>query len=114
MTRERVYEKLAAPGGIFTEGAKSLSAGERYSLRTATGETWIGRVEFLLPPRGFCLSVEPLNDALAWLTIEGSGGKHDAQMWFSTYGLPEASVREIERKWAGELKRILLNENTKG
>jgi len=114
MTRETVYEKLAAPGGIFTEGAKALRAGERYSLRTARSETWTGRVDFLLPLRGFCVSVEPLNDALAWLTIEGSGGKHDAQIWFSTYGLSEARVREIERKWAGELKRILLNENTEG
>jgi uncharacterized protein YndB with AHSA1/START domain len=107
MTRAAVYEKLAAPGGLFVEGAQILSAGQLYSLRTATQESWSGRAEFIVPERGFCVTVESLNNALAWLTIEGTGPEHDAQFWFSTYGLPQAQVREIENRWASELKRIL-------
>jgi hypothetical protein len=106
-TRETVYERLAAPGGIFVDGAQRLRSGEPYSLRTASGEIWSGRVQFVAPPRGFCVSVELLNDALAWLTIEGSGDEHDVQMWFSAYGLPRARVDQIEKEWAGELRRIL-------
>jgi uncharacterized protein YndB with AHSA1/START domain len=108
LPRETVYEKLVGPGGIFTEGAAgNLVAGNLYSLRVATGETWSGRVEFVIPLRGFCVTVESLNDALAWLTIEGSGPEHDAQLWFSTYGLPQARMGELESRWAAELERIL-------
>jgi hypothetical protein len=74
---------------------------------TATNESWSGRAEFIVPGRGFCVTVSSLNDALAWLTIEGAGSEHDAQLWFSTYGLREPQVREIEKRWAGELERIL-------
>ncbi|MGA8143779.1 MAG: hypothetical protein WB987_07820 [Candidatus Acidiferrales bacterium] len=52
--------------------------------------------------------MESLNDALVWSTIEGSGGKHEAQLWFSTYGLPPARVNETEKQRAAELKRILF------
>jgi len=105
--RETIHAKLTGANGIFAEGAAGLREGARYSLRTATGDLWSGRVEFMRPPRGFCVSVESLNNALAWLTIEGAGPKHDAQLWFSTYGLPHAKVAELETRWASELKRIL-------
>jgi uncharacterized protein YndB with AHSA1/START domain len=107
MPRAAVYEKLTGPGGIFAEGAQTLSVGRPYSLRAATNESWSGRVEFIVPGRGFCVTVKSLNDALAWLTIEGAGPEHDAQFWFSTYGLPQSQVREIDNRWADELTRIL-------
>jgi uncharacterized protein YndB with AHSA1/START domain len=108
MTREAIYEKLGGRQGIFAEGVRgNLQAGSRYSLAAATGETWKGRVEFVVPPRGFCVVVESLNDALAWLTIEGSAPEHDAQIWFSTYGLPQEQVTKLEAHWNGELERIL-------
>lgn len=68
---------------------------------------WTGRVEFIVPMRGFCVTVESLNDALAWLTIEGLGPAHDAQFWFSTYGLTESRVTALQARWADELKRII-------
>jgi hypothetical protein len=40
----------------------------------------------------FCVTVDSLNGALAWLTIEGAGGTFEAQLWFSKYGLPQAPV----------------------
>jgi len=107
MPRPAVYEKLMGHGGIFVKGAaENLREGQRYSLRTATGEDWRGRVEFMVPQRGFCVTVESLNDALAWLTIEGSGPRHDVQLWFSTYGLLASKAKEIENRWAGALKII--------
>jgi len=108
MTREAIYEKLSGRQGIFADGVRgNLQAGSRYSLVAATGETWKGRVEFVVPPRGFCVAVESLNDALAWLTIEGSGPEHEAQIWFSTYGLPQEQVTKLEAQWNDELERIL-------
>lgn len=108
MSRANIYDRLLAPGGIFAEGAlKKLHEGQRYSLETAAGEEWAGRVEFLVRERGFCVTVESMNDALAWLTIEGSGPAHEAQFWFSTYGLAAARVSEIEQRWTAALKKIL-------
>lgn len=78
MARETIYEKLVEPSGIFIDGTKDLRVGQPYSLRAATGETWTGRVEFVAPPRGFCVTVESLNDAPLWPTIEGSAGKREA------------------------------------
>lgn len=108
MSRETLYAKLAGLRGIFAEGVKeSLREGAAYSLRTSSGETWSGRVEFVSPPRGFCITVESLNNTLAWLSIEGSGQKCEAQLWFSTYGLPPERVGQIEYAWEAELHRIL-------
>lgn len=107
LAREAIYDKLTGAHGIFEEGTKGfLNEGTRYALQSASGELWTGRTEFVVHPRGFCVSVDSLNDALAWLTIEGCG-EHDVQLWFSTYGLPQAQVTELEKRWAGALKKIL-------
>jgi uncharacterized protein YndB with AHSA1/START domain len=111
LSREDAYEKLAAPGGLFREGAGGLKAGSEYMLEAATGESFEGRVEFVRAPRGFCVCVRSLNDALFWLTIEGAGGaggmQHDVQIWLSTYGLPQAKVDDFTKTWEGVLQQIL-------
>jgi uncharacterized protein YndB with AHSA1/START domain len=113
LSRDSVCERLVGPGGVFVEGAAGdLLAGKRYSLRVATDEVWSGRVEFIVRNRGFCLTVDSLNDALAWLTVEGSGPLHDAQFWFSTYGLPQPQVTALQSRWADELTRILPEVTT--
>jgi hypothetical protein len=113
MAREIIYEQLAGTNGIFAEGALGkLREGATYSLRTSTGEAWSGRVAFITPPRGFCVTVDSLNGALAWLTIEGAGGTFEAQLWFSTYGLPQERVAQRETQWAAQLKRILMQSES--
>ena len=106
LSRDEAYRRLAAPGGLFREGAGGLKVDGEYMLESASGESYEGRVEFVKPPRGFCLSVRHLNDALFWLTIEGIAGEHEAQIWLSTYNLPQAKVEAFEQQWAGELARI--------
>jgi uncharacterized protein YndB with AHSA1/START domain len=109
MARELIYEMMAGPDGIFAEGVVGkLREGATYSLRTMTGEVWSGRVAFIMPPRGFCVTVESLNDALAWLTIEGAGGTYEAQLWFSTYGVPQQRVTQLETQWNAQLQKILV------
>ena len=53
------------------------------------------------------MTVDALNRALAWVTIEGAGGQFEAQLWFSTYGLPQERVTQPEAQWAAPLKKIL-------
>jgi len=76
-------------------------------LEAATGENFEGQVEFVRPPRGFCISVRGLNDAMLWLTIEGAGGEHEVQLWLSSYGVPQTKVESFEREWTGVLGKIL-------
>jgi uncharacterized protein YndB with AHSA1/START domain len=108
MARETIYEKLAGANGVFAEGALGkLRGGATYSLRTSTGEVWSGRVAFIIPPRGFCVTIDSLNGALAWLTIEGAGGTFEAQLWFSTYGLAQERVTQLETQWNAQFQKIL-------
>ncbi len=109
LSRAEIYERMAAPGGLYAEGVagEDFRDGSNYALRTVTGEKWTGRMEFISARRGICVTVEALNGALCWLAIEGLAREHKAQLWFSTYGWTQAAVTEIETKWASELKRIL-------
>ncbi len=105
--RPEIFARLMRPDGLFAEPAiQSLREGERYTLGAPTGETYAGRVEFVRPPRGFCISIENLNDALFWLTIEGSSGKHDVQLWLSAYGLPQEQVDTFGRRWEAQLTKL--------
>lgn len=107
LTRDAAFQKLMGRGGIFVEGGTgNLRKGERYSQQTGAGSTFSGRVEFVRPPRGFCVSVESLNDALLWLTIEGAPGNHEVQLWLSAYGLPAGQVTAFGDQWTGVLERI--------
>jgi hypothetical protein len=64
------------------------------------------RAEFLRPLRGFCVSVRELNDALLWLTIEGTPGKIEVQVWLSAFGLPQSAVEGFANNWEARLKQI--------
>jgi uncharacterized protein YndB with AHSA1/START domain len=108
MPRQVIYDKLVGRNGIFSEDAsQNLRQGERYSMHAAGGELWTGRAEFGVPSRGFCVSVDSLNNALAWLTIEGAKAPHDVQFWFSIYGLPASRVSDIQKSWNEKLKTFL-------
>lgn len=110
VTREEAYGKLLAAGNLFLESPeKILRESQEYSLKAFSGEKFSGRAEFIRPLRGFCVSVRELNDALFWLTIEGSPGKIEAQVWLSAFGLPQSDVEEFAKKWEARLKQIFLS-----
>jgi hypothetical protein len=46
-------------------------------------------------------------NALFWLTIEGGEGKIEAQIWISTFGLPQSRVVELQGEWGSRLKKVL-------
>jgi hypothetical protein len=53
------------------------------------------------------VTIDALNGALTWVTIEGAGGTFEAQLWLSTYGLPQERLTRLETEWAVQLKKIL-------
>jgi len=106
--RDEAFSKLAGSDGLFTTDALARARpGDSLSLHSATGEVFNGQLEFFVPPRGFCVTLKNLNDALLWLTIEGAPGQHEVQLWLSAYGLPQAEVDAFNTRWAEVLEKIL-------
>ena len=103
-------------GGRFTKSYGDDTTRRRlqqcYRLRQEDSEDVRegGRVEFVAPPRGFCVSEDSLGDALLWLTIEGAPPSHEVQLWLSAYNLPQNEVEAFSRRWSAELDRILGKE----
>ncbi len=107
LSREEAYTRVFSAGAIFEADARSLAAGTAYALKTTTGESWSGTVEFAKPLRGICLSIRELNDALLWFTIEGTPGKIDAQIWLSAWGVGESRLDAVRDKLAIRLREAL-------
>jgi uncharacterized protein YndB with AHSA1/START domain len=81
----------------------ALKPGERFTLNLQVPEKLEGAVEFMLPPRGFCLRLANWNDALLWLSLEGSGEKTEVGIWLSAYDVARADVQAFEHRWLGVL-----------
>ncbi|MHB8503161.1 MAG: SRPBCC family protein [Candidatus Acidiferrales bacterium] len=106
-SREAICRKLLSRGALFTEdAAAALKLGDNYSLTTTIGESFSGRVEFMREPRGFCLTVRELNDALLWLAIEGSPGAIEVQAWLSAFALDPSQVEAFRNTWQLRLHEI--------
>lgn len=84
----------------------ALKPGEKLALNLAVPEKLEGAVEFMHPPRGFCLRLKNWNDALLWLSLEGSGDKTEVGFWLSAYDVPENSVQEFEERWRAALEKV--------
>jgi len=107
LSREETYARLLRAGGIFKADANAiLRPGAPYSAITTTGQSFSGQVEFLQPLRGFCISIRELNDALFWVTIEGTSDKIEAQIWLSAFNMPEYELDIFEQKWSQRLREI--------
>lgn len=107
LSREEAYASLLRAGSFFmTDPAAALREGQEYSLKTFSGETFSGRVEFVRPLRGFCVTVRELNDALLWFTIEGSPGKIEVQAWLSAFGVSQSGLDQFKSSWEAQLKKV--------
>jgi uncharacterized protein YndB with AHSA1/START domain len=107
LSRDEAYQKLLTAGALFSQDLRPvLKPGEPYALKTTTGDSFSGRVEFVREPRGFCLTVSELNDALLWLTIEGCPGQIEVQAWLSAFSLDPSLVEAFGKKWERRLQEI--------
>jgi uncharacterized protein YndB with AHSA1/START domain len=114
MEREAAYRRFVACGGFFQDHtAENWSAGQRYFTYTSTGEAISGVVEFVQPPRGFCVSVDELNGALLWFSVEGSGARHEVQLWLSAYGVPQDRLDALGKRWGNFMKEFAEAESRK-
>jgi hypothetical protein len=107
LTREETYARLLRSGSLFAGDLTTFQPGDSFSLKTITGENWTGKLEFIKPLRGFCLSIHELNDALLWVTIEGSPKSIEAQIWLAAFGLDEPKLDAFYTQWSQRLSEIL-------
>jgi hypothetical protein len=40
-----------------------------------------------------------MNDAPLWRMIGGAPEKHEAQLWLSAFGVPQAQVKQFGERW---------------
>jgi uncharacterized protein YndB with AHSA1/START domain len=98
------WARLTGPRGIVREGRLASPAeGDRYSIVTATGDRLAGRVEVFHEGSDFAGTVEGMDDALFRIGIESCFGPVEAQVWMSTWSVPEGDVRAL----AGRFERLL-------
>jgi uncharacterized protein YndB with AHSA1/START domain len=111
LSREDAYRRLTATKFLFTEHpADVLRDGAAYKLRAATGERLSGVVEFIRVDRGFCLTVEELNKALLWFSIEGTAPNIEVQVWLSAFGISQLQAAEFGDRWEKQIRSVFSDQ----
>lgn len=70
------------------------------------GDAFDGVLEFVAPPKGFCIRATQHNGSLLWLSLEGGAKQTEVGFWLSAYGVPEKSVLEFETRWRAALEKV--------
>jgi uncharacterized protein YndB with AHSA1/START domain len=106
MPREAAWKQLLA-SAAFRDMIELLPRrpGEKCRAQLA-GETFEGTLEFVLPPKGFCIRAAQFGGSLLWLSLEGGAKSCEVGFWLSTYGVPEKSVQEFETLWRVALEKV--------
>jgi uncharacterized protein YndB with AHSA1/START domain len=93
---EAVWRRLTSAGGwLGAEGVAHLAAGDRFTLRTRSGDTLAGTV-MLQQPHQFAAVLDGWNGGMFRMQTWGK----TATVWLATYGVAEREVKELERRWA--------------
>lgn len=104
--REEVWARLIGPDGL------ALSRDERSGSYAFTrehnlaGDLWVWN-----PPKDLAGTVGSLNDAALWVALEKSGETVHLDMTLSAFGVAEAPVRAVERRWQAMLDHLFPSTN---
>ena len=100
---ERVWTAVTGPDALAADGSLP-PAGERYEITTADGDRLSGEVVHHEPGRSLQLTIEPLDDALLTLAVEGDDDETLAWGTVATFG--EARHEPADRL-AGRIRRLI-------
>ncbi len=108
LSTEEAWQRLMSPAGLLARGSlEGLREGDPYSITTATGDEFRGRVHVYAPPRDFSGTVENLNDALFRLGIEPFGeGAQGVWIWLAAYGRPAKEMEAFKARWDAQLEKL--------
>ncbi|MGH9792379.1 MAG: SRPBCC family protein [Candidatus Acidiferrales bacterium] len=106
MRRETAWKQLLA-SPAFREIIELLPRrqGDGCRVRLA-GDVLDGSVEFVVPPKGFCIRANQLNGSLLWLSLEGGAQQTEVGFWLSAYGVRSAELAAFEKRWVAALETI--------
>lgn len=105
MARETAWKQLlAAPAFRDIIELLPRQPGEKCRMQLA-GDTFEGPLEFVVPPKGFCLRAAQHGGSLLWLSLEGGSKSTEVGFWLSSYGVPAAALAALERRWIAALEQ---------
>ena len=103
VSHEEGWARMMGRRGLAAKGSlEGLGEGDRYTVTTAAGDLMSGEVRLSIAPTDLAVTVEGLNFSLLRLSIERFGypdGPIMVQLWLSAYGVPEAELQDVERRW---------------
>ena len=106
---EDAWRRLMGARGILRQGSlDGLQEGDRYSIRAATGDSFMGIVEVNEPQRQFSGTVENMNDSLLRVKVEPLSGRGESTVWLSTYGVAQDEVDSFQGRWNELLRQLLV------
>jgi uncharacterized protein YndB with AHSA1/START domain len=92
-TASAAWRRLLGPDGLGLAGEPAAAA--RYSATTADGDRLEGDVVTVLPPAVLQLTLEPIDDGLLTLSIEGT--EDEPHAWYSVATFGEAESPAADR-----------------
>lgn len=101
------WKRLMSRDGLLRSGRLDApKEGQRYEIETARGDRLAGIVQVFRDGSDFAGTVEGMNNALFRLGIESCFGAPEAQIWVSTWGVPQAEVHAMEGRFADLLGEL--------
>ena len=101
------WSRLMSSDGLLKKGKLDRPVeGKRYEIELASGDRMAGVVQMFRPGTDFAGTIEGLNDGLFRVGIESCFGSPEAQLWISTWGVPEADLRAIEGRLTDMMTRL--------
>jgi uncharacterized protein YndB with AHSA1/START domain len=102
-----MWATLTGPNGILAKGSfEGLSKGDRYSIRTVTGDVFEGVVLSHIPNKQFAGTVENLNNSLLRIVLDNPGTP-EAGIWLASWGAQPAANQVFEWRWTHALQNAL-------
>jgi uncharacterized protein YndB with AHSA1/START domain len=101
------WKKLTGPEGLAARGSlEGVSEGTHYSVTTSAGDSLEGEVLINMPPKTLTITIENLNDAFLYATLEVMGGTTYLYFSLGTYGMEPEADAELRERWSSLLQRL--------
>ena len=105
------WSRVMSPRGLLREGRlDGLGEGDRYAIRTASGDALAGVVARFEAGKHFSGTVASMNDALVRVEVERHGpppAPPEVSIFLSAYGVPDADVKAFEQRMTRLLRETL-------
>ena len=107
LTREQAWQRLMTPDFLLQAGKlENLKPGDRYSFRTASGDSFEGVIQTFNPPLEIYGTVENFNHGIFEIHLDELFGYRDVMFQLSTYGVPREQVEGVEARMQKLLRRL--------